>query len=106
MLDFGVVVPGGHGRERPRSDRRRAWRGHDLVVANGGAARRASTGRYWWLALAALVPVGVSLVALGLRARRPASPGSVEAGGQARAAARAAGVCMPVPPARRPSLFI
>jgi hypothetical protein len=67
----------------------------------------AHAGRLWWaVALAALVPVGVSLMALGLRLRRTPAPDSWEAFWQARDAARAAGIAMPVPPARRPSLFI
>ena len=70
------------------------------------AAAHLWTGRFWWVALAALVPVGVSLMALGLRVRRPPAPDSCEAWWQARAAARAAGISMPVPPARSPSLFI
>jgi hypothetical protein len=61
----------------------------------------------WWLALAAAVPIGLSLLALGrLRARRDPILDEYEAWWQARAAAREAGVPMPVPPAKSPSLFV
>ena len=61
----------------------------------------------WWLALAAAVPIGLSLLALGrLRAQRDPVLDEYEAWWQARAAAREAGAPMPVPPAKSPSLFI
>ena len=61
----------------------------------------------WWLALAAAVPIGLSLLALGrLHARRDPVLDEYEAWWRARAAAREAGVPMPVPPAKSPSLFI
>jgi hypothetical protein len=74
------------------------------MAANGDRAAHASTGRLWWIALAAIVPVGVSLLALRARRMRPLD--SFESWWQIRDAARAAGVSLPVPPARDPSLFI
>ena len=61
--------------------------------------------RGWLVLLAALVPVGVSLLALGMRARRPAAD-SYEAWWQARAAARANGIALPSPPPDRYPWFV
>jgi hypothetical protein len=63
-------------------------------------------GRGWWLALAAVVPIGLSLLALGLRARRRPTVDEYEAWWQARAAARQARGPEPVPAAKIPVLFI
>jgi hypothetical protein len=65
----------------------------------------ASSSHRWLVVLAALVPVGVSLLALGLRARRP-SVDSYEAWWQARADARANGIPLPSPSPNRHAWFI
>jgi len=73
--------------------------------SNGNGHESSRLG--WWLALAAAVPIGLSLLALGrLRARRDPVLDEYEAWWKARAAAREAGVPLPVPPAKSPSLFI
>jgi hypothetical protein len=75
------------------------------MATNGGHPASSRTGRSWFVILAALLPVGVSLLALGLRARRPAVD-SYEAWWQARADARANGVALPSPPPSRHPWFI
>jgi hypothetical protein len=57
------------------------------------------------MALAALVPVGVSLLALRRRGRRAPAPDPYEAWWQARDAARASGRAT-VPPTNGSSLFV
>ena len=71
------------------------------MATNGGRPASARASRGWLVVLAALVPVGVSLLALGLRARRPAVD-AYEEWWQARASARANGVPLPVPSPHRP----
>lgn len=66
---------------------------------------QSSNRRLWWVALA-LVPVGVSLLALGLRARRAPGPDPYEAWWQARDAARATGPAVPVSSRNGSSLFV
>jgi uncharacterized membrane protein YhaH (DUF805 family) len=58
---------------------------------------RPAARHLWWLGLAALLPVAAALLARRLRARRAAGTDAYEQWWQARAAARAAGVTMPVP---------
>jgi hypothetical protein len=75
------------------------------MASNGAHPVSSGSGRGWLVVLAALVPVGVSLLALGLRARRPGVD-SYEEWWQARAAARRNGVALPSPSPNRPQLFI
>ena len=72
------------------------------VEGNGHTSSR----RGWWIALSAIVPIGLSLLALRLHTRRDPVLDEYEAWWQARAAAREAGTRMPPPPAKSPTLFI
>jgi hypothetical protein len=74
------------------------------VQGNGNG--HTSSHRGWWLALSAIIPIGLSLLALRLHTRRDPVLDDYEAWWQARAAAREAGTRMPPPPAKSPTLFI
>jgi hypothetical protein len=75
------------------------------MASNGSHPVSSGPGRRWLVVLAALVPVGVSLLALKLRARRP-SADPYEEWWQARATARSNGVALPSPPPDRYPWFV
>jgi hypothetical protein len=74
--------------------------------SNGHGGRSTSSHRGWWLALAAVVPLGLSLLALRLKTQRDPVLDDYEEWWRARAAAREAGAPLPAPPAKIPTLFI